>query len=68
MEVMGRYALIGTTSTTYDRRFHELWTSSVGRPGYVKATWSNFDGRLERARTKEELDLVLSLALTESLR
>jgi hypothetical protein len=60
----GRYSLIDEEST-YDRRFHEMWTSSVDKPGYVKEAWRRLDGRLERARTKLELDSVLRDASIE---
>jgi 5'-nucleotidase len=57
---LGRFARIDENSElTYDRRFHELWTSSVGTPGYIKRFWSELDVRLERATTKSQLDLIL---------
>jgi len=47
-----RYSPIAEGSdSTYDRHFHEMWTSAVGKVGYVKEPWRSLDGQLERART-----------------
>jgi hypothetical protein len=55
-----RYSPIAEGSdSTYDRHFHEMWTSAVGKVGYVKEPWRSLDGQLERARTKGELDAVM---------
>jgi len=58
-EIRGRFSLIDGSGTTYDRCFHELWTASVGKVGYVKDSWKRLDNDLERARTRSALDSVL---------
>jgi predicted house-cleaning noncanonical NTP pyrophosphatase (MazG superfamily) len=57
-ERMNRYSLVDDEKS-YDRRFHEMWTFTVGKPGYIKELWRRFDVRLERAKTKIELDQIL---------
>lgn len=60
MTIASRYSsLIQGSAITYDRRFHELWTSSVGKPGYVKESWCRLDVRLERVTTEGELASIL---------